>query len=769
MRQIPKFHKLVLPLAISAALVACGSDSKGSSAAPTTVAGASSKGIVIGGIVNAFPITNTGTVDKEISLAEPATTAEDGSYSLTLNGNYVPGTAIYVEITAVDGTLMRCGLAKCGEKDFGDTYTLASNFAMSAALPKANSGSVAVNITPLTDIAAKLTLDKIAAGGSSVSPSDAALGSNAQVANLLGLDYVLIDQAIVDSTNADAVNNASESAQAYNLKSAAAIAAVLKENSTLSVEEALANFAQQFRDSGIAGKEDTTPNPNLVSLEELLEEALILLDKVKSVPGVKASPAITGSSTKLTTAKNNAQQNGSTTPSQGKVPDDIGSEGLRASKLFVEQVRNLGSATLISTKQQAFASEVNLASQAISADSDVVAEGLGMGLYAIGNAYQQYQDTADAEKPSSIEINGITVAISKSGDTVTLAVKQAITVDETEITLDLNVSNGIVITEEYAKTTEDNIATHSNSGSATGLLSVSGSAASTKVSITIAEGTFSGSLTYDNVNKDLDNEVPGTYEDEWDDEFSVTNIDAKLRITLAQLTGENKISFTGSMGLKLGELTSTEDGSYTNNYTDGTYTNHEHHIETLSFNDFEVSLAGEFSDTAGNAIKASLTANIDNFKGACEQDANYGYYNYSYSYSYECDVDETATSYAMASLSIIFELNIDGIDDDVKVEFNASRNGLKTGEASLNLNYQNGKQLNLAYQGGFDGSSGDYDGKHSVTLSNHNGVSMALTEADDKESITGNIKHGGASFATVSDSSGAVIIRYSDGSFETVM
>jgi hypothetical protein len=767
MRQIPKFHKLVLPLAISAALVACGSDSKGSSAAPTTVAGASSKGIVIGGIVNAYPITNTGTVDKDISLAEPATTAEDGSYSLTLNSNYVPGTAIYVEITAGDGTLMRCDLAKCGANDFGDTYTLASNFAMSAALPKADGGSVAVNITPLTDIAAKLTLDKVATGGGSASPSEAALGSNAQVANLLGLDYVLIDQAIVDITNADAVNSASEAALDYNLKSAAAIAAVLKENTTLSVEEAVANFVQQFRDAGIAGKEDTTPNPSLVSLEELLEEALILLDKVKSVPGVKESPAITGSSTKLTTAKNNAQQHGSTAPSQGKIPEDIGSEGLRASKLFVEQVRNVGNATLISTKQEAFANEVDLASQAISADSDVVTEGLGMGLYAIGNAYQQYQETPDEEKPSSIEINGITVAISKSGDTVSLAVDQVITLAETEVTLNLNVSNGYVITEEYERTTENNIATHDNSGSATGLLSVSGSAASADVSITIAEGTFSGSLVYDNQNTELDNEQPGIYDDKWDDEFSITNLDAKLSITLAQLTGDNKVSFTGSMGLKLGELTSTEDGSYTSNYNSAAYTNHEHRIETLNFNDFEVSLAGEFSDTVGNVIKASLAANIDNFKGACEEDENY--YNYNYSYSYECDVDETATSYAMASLSIIFELNIDGIDDDVKVEFNANRNGLKTGEASLKLSYQDGKQLTLVYQGGFDGSSGDYDGEHVVTLRNHNGVSMTLTEADDKESITGNIKHGGASFATVSDSSGAVIIRYSDGSFETIM
>ncbi|MFT4918201.1 MAG: hypothetical protein ACI8RU_000814 [Zhongshania aliphaticivorans] len=758
MRQIPRFHKLVLPLAISAALVACGSDNKGSSAAPTTVAGASSKGIIIGGNVNAYPITDTGMVDKDISLAEPTTTAEDGSYSLTLNGNYVPGTAIYVEITAVDGTLMRCDLAKCGEKNFGDDYILASGFAMSATLPQASGSSVAVNITPLTDIASKLTLQKVAAGAN---PSAAAAGSNAQVASRLGITGGLIDQPIVDITSADAVNGANQAALEYNLKSAAAVSAALKASTAPSLEDAVANFVTQFSNGGIADREEA--NTDAVSLEELLEEALALIETVKTnVEGVDES--VSSSSTSLTTAKSTAQSSSNTSPSQGDIPEDAGSEGLVASKAFVKQVRNLASAGVVSANQEAFAEQIDLASEAVSTDSDIVAEGLGLGLNAIASAYELYLDAPDEDKPSSIEVNGITVAISESAGTVTLAVDDTVVLNETEVAIKLSAADGTVINEnEPVENTVDGTRSVSETGSATAALSVSGSAASTAVSITINEGSFSGALSYDSqwTETETQSETGGGYSDTWDDEFTVTNIDAKLNITLAQLNSDNNVGFTGNMALKLGELTGTEVGSYSNSYSFTDWqanSNQEQYTETVTFDGFEISLSGEFSDDDGNAINASLAANIDNYSETCTQASSYSFENGG-DYSYECDLNETETDYAMVSLSIVFNLDISGVDDDVKVEFNASRTGLETGQGSLKLNY-GGKQLNLNYEGG-----------NTATLSNHNGVTMTLTETevDEETSLSGDIKHGGTAFATISDDSGAVVIRYVDGSFETVM
>ncbi len=225
--------------------------------------------------------------------------------------------------------------------------------------------------------------------------------------------------------------------------------------------------------------------------------------------------------------------------------------------------------------------------------------------------------------------------------------------------------------------------------------------------------------------------------------------------------GNGLLRIYHSRALKLGELTGTEVGSYSNSYSFTDWqanSNQEQYTETVTFDGFEISLSGEFSDDDGNAINASLAANIDNYSETCTQASSYSFENGG-DYSYECDLNETETDYAMVSLSIVFNLDISGVDDDVKVEFNASRTGLETGRGSLKLNY-GGKQLNLNYEGG-----------NTATLSNHNGVTMTLTETevDEETSLSGDIKHGGTAFATISDDSGAVVIRYVDGSFETVM
>jgi hypothetical protein len=768
-----RFCKLFLPIAISSVLVACGGSSSSSSssggsssggsgggAAPSNnVGGTASKGIIIGGDVNAYTIAADGSVDRTTFLATPAVTAEDGTYSLTLNSNYVPGTAIFIEISAEGGATMRCDVPQCGTVNgtlvlFGETYPLASTFTMAATLPEADTNSVTVNVTPLTDIASKLTLQKVVSGAR---PSDAALASNAQIANRLGITGGLINQDIVDITNADAVNGATKDALDYNLKAAAAIAATLKDDPSLSLEDAVDSLSSQFSNGGIADKE--TAETTAITIEELLEEALAILDAVKAVEGVDPDDQeLNSASISITAAKADAEQNGDTTASQGDIPDDIGSEGLVAAKTFVKQVRNLANAGVISAKQGAFAEQINLTSEAVSADSDFLAGVLGRGLYSIVVAYELYQDAPDDNKPSEVVVNGITVAISEEDDTVTLTVDDTVTVAATEVALKLSAAASSAITENETESQEDGTRSVSETGNATAALTVSGSATSTAVSITINEGSFSGALSYNDQTTETETQTASGGSETWDEEFTVTNIDAKLNITLAQLNSDYNVGFTGNMTLKLDKLAETVDGSYSYSYTESTNSDQEQYTETLTLDGFEISLSGEFSDDLGDAVSASLAANIDNFKETCNQESSYSSQNGG-SYSYECDLNETETDYAMASLSIVFNLDIDGVDDDVKVEFNASRIGLETGDGTLNLNYR-GKQLNLAYKGG-----------NSVTLSNHNGVTMTLTatEDDDEARLSGDIKQGGSAFATISDESGAVVIRYNDGSFETIM
>lgn len=758
MRQIPKFQKFLLPLAIAASLAACGSDSSKSTAS-NSVGGTTSKGIIIGGTVNAYPIAADGTVDRATPLAEPAVTAEDGTYSLTLNSSYTEGTPLFIEISAVDGTTMRCDIAECGTVNgtavlFGDTYPLSSTFTMAATLPQADSGSVTVNVTPLTDIASQLTLQKVASGAQ---PSAAALASNAQIANRLGISGGLISQAIVDITNADAVSSASKDALAYNLKAAAAIAATLNGNSGLSLEDAVATLSNQFKNGGMADKETTASTA--VTIEELLEVALGLINTMNN-NGIN-SEELESADTDITAAELDAEQNGSTTASQGDIPDDLGSDGLIATKAFVKQVRDLANAGVITENQAAFADQVELAAQVFADDGDIVAEAMGLAINAIANAVAEYED-AEGTKPSTSTTDGITVSISVSGDTETYAINQDVSVGETTVALALSAVNGTIINEEDPTTTEntDGSTTYESAGTASFDLSVSGSAESSSAKLSIEEGSsLNGSFSYS--DESTETETLTSYNDQWDDSVTVEDATASLSVTLAQLGGDNPVSFTGEMDIELELFNFSETGEYDSSNEELAFNETETYSETTMIDGLDITLSGDFSDTTGNSISATLAASLTNFDESCVYNDDFSYSaqnGYSFSYYYECD-EETEQNYAMASLSIIFDINLTGVADDINVNFSANRTSLENGEGSLNLSY-GGKQLNLAYEGG-----------DSVTISNHNDVTLVLTETevDNETSVSGTISVDDEKFADVGDDSGAALVRYSDGSFETLM
>lgn len=756
MRQIPKFQKFLLPLAIAASLAACGSDSSKSTAS-NSVGGTTSKGIIIGGTVNAYPIAADGTVDRATPLAEPAVTAEDGTYSLTLNSSYTEGTPLFIEISAVDGTTMRCDIAECGTVNgtavlFGDTYPLSSTFTMAATLPQADSGSVTVNVTPLTDIASQLTLQKVASGAQ---PSAAALASNAQIANRLGISGGLISQAIVDITNADAVSSASKDALAYNLKAAAAIAATLNGNSGLSLEDAVATLSNQFKNGGMADKETTASTA--VTIEELLEVALGLINTMNN-NGIN-SEELESADTDISAAELDAEQNGSTTASQGDIPDDLGSDGLIATKAFVKQVRDLANAGVITENQAAFADQVELAAQVFADDGDIVAEAMGLAINAIANAVAEYED-AEGTKPSTSTTDGITVSISVSGDTETYAINQDVSVGETTVALALSAVNGTIINEEDPTTTEntDGSTTYESAGTASFDLSVSGSAESSSAKLSIEEGSsLNGSFSYS--DESTETETLTSYNETWDDTVTVEDAAANLIVILSQKGGDNPVSFTGDMSIELDLLNYSDQGEYDNSFGEVNYSDSEEYTETFMIDGLDITLSGEFSDSSNNVISATLAASLSNIDESCESIDSYNNQNgFTYTFTYECE-EETEQDYAMASLSIIFDINLTGVADDINVNFSANRTGLESGAGSLDLIY-GGKQLNLAYEGG-----------DSVTISNHNDVTLVLTETevDNETSVSGTISVDDEKFADVSDDSGAALVRYSDGSFETLM
>ncbi len=348
---LPFKRNLSAVLISSSLLFACGGSGSDAvvAAEPVNISGTASKGLILGGDVNAYLINTDGTkIEPSIGTAQTDTT--DGSYELTLDTSY-DGEPLIIEITAADGSQMKCDLSVCSANDdaelaitFGELYPLPSTFELSAVSSGSDSDTISINITPLTNIAAALTLDKVAGG---VDPAVAAESSNHQIANLLGLDGDITLLPIVDLTDANAINDATADALDANLKSAAVVEAPLSDSTAgTSIEDALDSFVTQYvASNGIAETEGVDVDTSSVSLEEIAEASQALMSQVTEVEGVNAeSDNISSVQTALVAEKEDAAT-GSTEPTQGDVPDDIGSEGLIATKAFVSQVSTLNVAT----------------------------------------------------------------------------------------------------------------------------------------------------------------------------------------------------------------------------------------------------------------------------------------------------------------------------------------------------------------------------------------------------------------------------------------
>ena len=385
---------------------------------------------------------------------------------------------------------------------------------------------------------------------------------------------------------------------------------------------------------------------------------------------------------------------------------------------------------------------------------------MGLALNAIANAVAEYEDAEDT-KPTSSTTDGVTVTITTAGDKETYSVSQDVTVNETVVALVLTAANGTVIDEDNDEVeNNDGSVTFTESGTANFDLTISGSATSSAARLSIDEGSaLSGSLSFE--DESIETETDNSYNETWDGSVSVQSAAASLSVTLAQTDGDNPVSFTGAMSIELDLLSNTEMGEYDSTFDPSGYSDSEEYTETTMIDGLDISLSGDFSDAAGNSLTATLAASLTNFDETCEGEDSYSYGQNGYNFSYfdECDTAETEQDYAMASLSIIFDIDLTGVADDINVNFSASRTGLETGEGSIKLSY-GGKQLNLVYEG-----------DDSVSLSNHNNVTLVLTETevDDETSVSGTINVGNEKFADVSDDSGAVIVRYSDGSFESIM
>ena len=785
---------------------------------PQSISGTASKGLILGGAVTAYLINTDGTKGDEVGTATTDTT--DGSYELTLDTSY-NGEALIIEITATDGSQMKCDLSVCLANDdaelaitFGELYTLPSDFELSAVSSGSDSDTISINITPLTNIAAALTLDKVAEG---IAPAAAAESSNYQIADLLGLDGDVTELPIVDLTDPTAINDATADALDANLKSAAVVEAALSDsNAGTSLEDALDSFVTQYVASGgVAETEGADVDTSSVSIEEIAAASQVLTNAiVTELEGVSAEDDNIAVVKTALMAEEDAAAMGSTEATQGDVPSDFGSEGLRAAKEFVTQVSTFSLATQLDSAS-AFEQEISLASDLASSDLDANAEALSLATAAIAEALIVNNEAAITTYQS---INGVTVAISVSGDTATYTVDQTLDVEDSTGVATTTTINLVAVNAVYSNTIEeteietDNSFTWNIDGTASLNLALSGSVSTAQVSITIDDGShFIASLTVDEEEAGQYTSTQGENSWSWSESetasglISVTGVDVVLSVTMAQVASTeitDPIAFTGAFNIAATLLSidydeaeqngesSTNSNSYDEVTGESSYTYNQegsftdNGTEIISVDGLTASLSGMFSNSS-DSLEASVALAASGIEETCVWD-NEWYYTYTdnngavdesntQNENDDCNLNETAETYASASINVRLALDVDGIDGDIALVAAIERTGLESGVASIDLTY-GGNQLDFAFNTANiveeESEGGTITTTITATLTNHNGVMLTVTDIEtdyvndsefsDTSVTTGVITHEGEEFATVSDEG---IVTFSDGTF----
>jgi hypothetical protein len=807
-------NKSLIAIAITSVLSACGGSS---SSIPVVeppppvekvINGTASKGLILGGEVNAYLINNNGT-KIEPSIGTATTNTTDGTYELTLDASY-NAEPLIIEITAIDGSQMKCDLSVClADNDagvaitFGELYTLPTDFELSAVSSGSDSDTISINITPLTNIAAALTLDKVARGAA---PAAAAEASNYQIANLLVLDGDVTTLPIVDLTDAAAINAASADALDANLKSAAVVEAALSDsNAGTSLEDALDSFVSQYvASNGVAETEGAGVDTSSVSLEEIAAASQVLTNTmVTELEGVNAEDENISTVRTALVAEEALAATGSIDATQGDVPDDLGSEGLIATKAFVSQVSTFSLATQLDS-DNAFEQEISLASDLASSDLDVNSEALSLAAAAIAEAV-----IANTEEAITIyqSIDGITVAISVSGTTVTYTVDQTLDVQNsagvaTTTTINLEavnavLSNTIVDTETETQTETGNSYIWSSAGEASLDLALSGSVSTSQVSITINDGSqFVASLSVDEEGSGQFTFTQGessfsNSENETESGLiSVTGVDIGLSVTIAQVASTevtDPIEFTGAFNVAASLLSVDFDEAQqwqnSESSTGDSESSTDTGTEIISIDGLTASLSGMFSNSS-NSLEATVAFAASGIEETCIWDDEWSFTNTfiggvgsnsaTHTENDDCSLTgETAETFASASINVRFALDVEGIEDDVALVAAIERTGLESGVASIDLTY-GGNQLDFDFNTDniVETPEGDTT-TITATLTNHNEVMLTVTNIEtdnddnnDSSSVTtGVISHEGEEFATVSDTG---IVTFSDGTFVTL-
>lgn len=283
-RMLAKKAPQLIVIPVISALAACGggggsSSSESSSQSPSQpsaiqLSGTVNKGIVRNGLVSVYSIE----AGQTGSLLATTSTNSNGQFQVRVTGYEGP---VYIEVTAAtSGTpstmvcdvAAGCGTFAAGSNydsnnnqviDFGESFELASDFSLTAALPSSALGSQ-VAVTTLTHLATQFAT-QFPQGINDISIAVAL----SKVQNLFGIDANLLNLNAVDITNPTAVSNATPS----ELRYAILASAIMGLTNDVAFNDTLNQLTTAFQINGgqLVQQDDDTSGTSLL---DLVQQAL---------------------------------------------------------------------------------------------------------------------------------------------------------------------------------------------------------------------------------------------------------------------------------------------------------------------------------------------------------------------------------------------------------------------------------------------------------------------------------------------------------------
>ncbi len=276
------------------------------------------------------------------------------------------------------------------------------------------------------------------------------------------------------------------------------------------------------------------------------------------------------------------------------------------------------------------------------------------------------------------------------------------------------------------------------------VVNVNGKASNQNVSIDISDAKFTTTLTEEWDTSDNDGPVLGA-----------AALKGALAVTSLSSGKATNKKITADAEIKFVALNSKVD-SFVDNDTGLS-------LEKVALDNLTVS--NDRGETAG--LSASLSIN----NAAHFDTLSYleGWYDYDDAVQPVVNVDfskaedgmETADSFLDATLNITGSINLEG-KDEATLTITTNKTGIKSGNMTATLGYS-GKTLQLSA----NTTNGSEDGTDfSVSFKNSDGATMKLSRS--KGQMTGEVMVGSTRVGTINSQDGVAVIRYNDGTFESL-